>query len=480
MTMKSNPKFSKLPVAMCAVALMSLTAAQSATVFPIVTNNGDTSASFATDGTNYLVGIQGDYVGPDSYQITAQMFGPTGALVGPRISPVPGHTGGNPYIAFSGSNYLMVWPDDYGEGISNHSCVNGQLISPSGTLVGSTIAVTANYQQHFMSTRPMDYGDGKYLVVWDDYSSGTASIYGQLISAAGALAGTQMVISSDVNYPQHCGTVAFDGTNFLIVWEKQISSNPEQWVTYGIFISPSGAMGTSFAISQTNSPSYNPPKLVFNGTNYFIVWNRDTGLGYPNPIIWNIDGRFMTPSGSFVGNEFAIVTNGNPVFPGLAFDGANYLLSWGQNVGATNSNVCFQFLNGNGQPIGCQFTPFTAQGSQVPLLAIPLFDGKRFVAVATLSSGGMTPPTNGAGVYGVFIPASTAPPQFCAGATCTNSQFSLSLAGTPGINYAIQMTTNLASLNWISLTTNSPTNGTFSFTDTSSTNRSRFYRAVKQ
>jgi hypothetical protein len=47
----------------------------------------------------------------------------------------------------------------------------------------------------------------------------------------------------------------------------------------------------------------------------------------------------------------------------------------------------------------------------------------------------------------------------------TNQQFSLSLTGTPGINYAIQISTNLALSNWTAVVTNSPTNGTFNFTD---------------
>ena len=47
-------------------------------------------------------------------------------------------------------------------------------------------------------------------------------------------------------------------------------------------------------------------------------------------------------------------------------------------------------------------------------------------------------------------------------------------------NYAIQTSTNLSSSNWTAIVTNSPTNGTLSFTDTSATNKSRFYRAVEQ
>jgi hypothetical protein len=54
------------------------------------------------------------------------------------------------------------------------------------------------------------------------------------------------------------------------------------------------------------------------------------------------------------------------------------------------------------------------------------------------------------------------------------------LTGTPGINYTVQFSTNLLLANWIAIATNSPTNGTFSFTDTSATNKSRFYRAVVQ
>ncbi|MHB8519228.1 MAG: leucine-rich repeat protein [Limisphaerales bacterium] len=61
-----------------------------------------------------------------------------------------------------------------------------------------------------------------------------------------------------------------------------------------------------------------------------------------------------------------------------------------------------------------------------------------------------------------------------------NGHFSLLLTGTPGINYAIQASADLSANNWTAVVTNSPTNGTFNFTDTSATNRIRFYRAVKQ
>jgi len=144
--------------------------AQSTTVYPIVTNNADTSVSVACDGTNYLVGIQGDYADPE-YYTTAQMFGPTGALIGSRINPVPGFTGENPRVASSGTNFLMIMPEDY-SGPPDTLNINGQIISPLGTLAGEYFNVTTPISQE-QKNPALVYGSGEYLAVWNDYRNGT-------------------------------------------------------------------------------------------------------------------------------------------------------------------------------------------------------------------------------------------------------------------------------------------------------------------
>jgi hypothetical protein len=425
-------------------------------MFPIATN--DTAAmsfSVACAGTNYLAGIKGDLVTNNEYQITAQLFGPAGTPLGARLNPVPTHTcgNGNPFdvfVASSGTNFLMIWKDDYLGG--SLSSLNGQIISPSGNLAGGWFALTTNSEQDFTSPEVVAYGKGEYLVVWDDYRNGPCATYGQLISANGALISSNLLICAPFNGAQdeQSATVAFDGTNFLVAWFNVIAVNSQN-ITYGAFVTPSGTVGTPFAIGQTVSTERNPLYTDFNGSNYFVVWNFDNGVA-------NVYGRFVTPAGAFPGNEFAIETNVNKPLLSLAFDGANYLLC---------SDVDCEFLNASGQPIGPPFNPFSGQ---VMIDAVPVYDGNQFVAVATLNTG----------VYGAFIPASTAPPQFGAGASYGNQQFSLAFTGTPGINYAILMATHLAASNWTALVTNSPTNGAFTFTDTTATNLSRFYRAVKQ
>ena len=255
----------------------------------------------------------------------------------------------------------------------------------------------------------------------------------------GALLGGNFLMAAPADGQDEAGGwAAYDGTNFLVPLQYNASTSSNHNVTYGMFISPSGGVGTPLAIGQTVSPNRNFAGVVFNGTNYLVVWTFDSETGGSDNPVWNIYGRFVTPSGSFAGNEFVIVSNANLILPVPAFDGANYLLSWNVNFGATNSNVQCQFLNGSGRPMGPQFAPFSAQGSQAPLFTAPIYDGKRFVAVTALSADGLQPASN-AGIYGAFIPASTAPPQFGAGTFWGSQQCWLSLAGTPGINYAIQM-----------------------------------------
>lgn len=60
------------------------------------------------------------------------------------------------------------------------------------------------------------------------------------------------------------------------------------------------------------------------------------------------------------------------------------------------------------------------------------------------------------------------------------SQFNFNVAGSVGVTYTVQVSTNLASGNWSSLYTFQITNsGPFTITDSSATNRSRFYRLLK-
>jgi hypothetical protein len=375
-------------------------------IFPVATNNSIIEVSFsaAFDGTNYLVGVQG---GPQDHdEVIAQLVSRSGALIGPGVST--GRFGSIPQVAFDGTNYFMVWQD-----ATNTGGIYGQFIDRSGALINQAFPVTTNpaaQDPDLDPMRPIAYGAGKYLVVYNDNRTGTKGIYGQLVSISGALSGAEIVISQDSLSSQEA-SVAFDGTNFLVVWQKRTAAIQEQYDTRGVFISPSGNKGTPFVISQTTSARHNPLNLVFNGNNYFVVWNRDVGPGFPSPTQWDLYARFVSPGGAFPGSEIALVTGTNqPVVPGLAFDGTNYLMSWnGGGFASTSSEMKFQFFNAAAQSIGAPFSIFLAKGTNVPFAAGVLFDGTRFVITATLANVDSNFNFYSADIYGTFLTVNEAP-----------------------------------------------------------------------
>ena len=444
--------------------------AKATAIFPIAPN----AASFlaATSGTNYLAVIL------SGTNVCYQLVSTNGTLIG-SLTPI-GSGQSFPLVAFGGGKYLGYWDDTF---ISSGSSVYGQFISPNGTLIGSPFFIPAT---GLGAPRALASDGTNFLAVTEENGN---DYYGQIVTSAGTLSGAPFLISSQHQNGNSAAAV-FGKANYLVVWQSNNNDTGTNNKTYGEFVTSSGSAGSPFQINQSYSTDQDPLAVAFDGTNFLAVWMRDIGTGSGSVTNWDIYGRLVSQTGAFPGSELTLVGDpGSQYFPSLTFDGANYLLTWGDNpngaaLSSTTNYVRSQFLNSSAGAIGPVFNLFPAQGTNVPVFGGVLFDGNRIAAIATLGSPIVD--SNGdfqgfasASVYGAFIPTSMASPALTAG-NLAGTQFPLQLAGTPGINYSIQINTNLALNSWTGVVTNSPTNGVFSFTDTHATNASRFYRALKQ
>ena len=358
-------------------------------VFPIATNANivELSSGAAFSGSNYLVAVlAGTNAG-------VQLISTNGTAIGSLLNVGVSLANNNPLdvqVAFGGGNYLAVWLNAFANDW------HAQIISSGGAAVGPQLS----YGNTVSRTQALLSDGTNFLMTWQD-SSGP--YYGQFLTSAGVLSGTAFVISS----APHDLAGAFGGGKYLFVWQDGAPLN-----TYGAFVSAGGSVGAPFQISETSSLDNNPPAVAFDGANFFVVWNTDTtenANGRPN---WSLYGRLVSPAGAFPGGELLLNTN-QPVLPSLAFDGANYLLSWTSNLDATNSKITMsgQFFNGSGTPVGASFPLFSPQGTTSPLYGKLLFDGTKFLAVADIGTASVSGngDINGfltAAVYGGFIPAS--------------------------------------------------------------------------
>lgn len=468
-------------IALAYLAFIHQAVATGTTIFPIATNSAVIAygTGIAFDGTNYLVA---GLTGTNSSGVTnvnVQLVSAGGTLIGSPINIGGGaslQSAG--LLAFGETNYLAAWSDST---ISSGVDIFGQFISRTGAKVGSAFHLLPSQGSYGLQTVRALATDGtNFLTVWQDGSD--EYYYGQLVTPAGTLSGSTFLISSQQqNGPSAAAT--FGKTNYLVVWQSNNGSIGNTNQAFGEIVSRNGSAGSPFQLGHTASTDVNNVGgvvVAFEGTNYLALWNLNTGPETGGTTTnWQIFGRVVSQTGTFPGSEIALITNIDEVVPSLACEGANYLLTYGFDSTSTNSdrNLRCQFLDPSGNPVGTLFTPFAPHGTNSALAALYgiLFDGTRFVVAATLGTF-----EGNAEIYGTFIPASTTPPTLASTGPLAGTQFPLLLTGTPGINYAIQTSTNLASSNWTALTTNSSTNGTFSFTDTNATNTSCFYRAMKQ
>ena len=406
--MKSMEMVFKTIKAVFVLIFLSLSLASAeGTGFPIATtpagpgDNGkagrEMSISSAFDGTNFLVGVQGAakhdsilpslFISPEAWLALADYYGPYRRCA---------------ICFFDGTNYLMVW-EDCGE-YTVPACQDdlwGQFVSKSGSLVGSAFAITppsTNLDGGIV------FGGGNYLLVYSPEVDGNRIVNGRIISPSGDV-GNEFRISTGLA-DKGFNNVAFDGTNFLVVWTD--GSNDSE--IRGRFVSPAGSLGTEFSINASTKPSDNPVSVAFDGTNYLALWSNEISSGE-----WDLFGQLIGKSGSKVGGVINISTApGQQFIPLAAFDGTYYLVTWTDTRNDANKNGVCDAGEGTCWDIYGQYVSKsgTRIGTEIPVVT----DAENQFISPVVSGGGKTLVvwTNGdiidsyiGDVYGRFLTSPT-------------------------------------------------------------------------
>jgi hypothetical protein len=233
----------------------------------------------------------------------------TGTPVDP--SPIAVAPGSVPAVAGATGLALLT----FGDGSSTVSNIKAVRMS-GGTVLDNPpflLTMSANDQQ---TSAIASNGAGSF-VVWEDARSGTNDIYGARVQGGSMLDGTGIPISTaplDQAHP----AVAFDGTNYFVVWDGQGGD------IYGARVTAAGAVldpgGIQITSTPSNAESY--PAVAFDGTNYFVVWNGSGGAF----------GARVSPSGTVLDPTGIAITTGG-LYPAVAFGGGTYLVTFGnQNL----------------------------------------------------------------------------------------------------------------------------------------------------
>ena len=242
------------------------------------------------------------------------------------LVPAPGSQN-VPAIAFDGANFLVVWQDLRG----SYSDICGTRVTPQGALLDPSgfVITQAAYDQRY----PAVAFDGtNFLVVWDDYRRGHAfDIYGTRVTPGGEVLDPADIIVTQANNDQQHPALGFDGANFLVVWQDH-RDNRDSPDVYGARVTPEGTVldSSGIVITQAARGQFDPV-VGFGGTHFLVAWQdrRDSVYGH-------IYGNLVTRQGQVVvPNDFVISYSATSQgYPALGFNGENFLVVWQDIAGA--------------------------------------------------------------------------------------------------------------------------------------------------
>ena len=274
-----------------------------------------------------------------------------GAKAAPSLTPgallpgdaVIGNAAGKqdqPQIAAGGSGYLVVWEDSRtnftgaipGQAVNTGDPSGQSLIDiyaarldANGQLIDTvpTVVTQASYEQ----TRPRVAWNGQnWLVVWNTRRvanfTTTVDVLGARVSPGGqVLDTTPIAIDTNPTIDELYPAVSSDGSDWAVIWMDQGS----YFELDGTRVSPEGIVrdpgGVPIYTPQFPNAPYNP-SIAFAGDEYLIAFQ-----GYSNSN--DIRGLRITTTLQPIGGVFNIsAATDNQYFPEVASNGTDFFVVW--------------------------------------------------------------------------------------------------------------------------------------------------------
>jgi hypothetical protein len=229
-------------------------------------------------------------------------------------------------LAWRGSDFYSAWPGATPDGIDIFGAVvsgSQAVTNPSATLLSISSASQGD---------PAIATNGYQLyVAWREYVPGVGfAIKGQRLAGNGSpIAGTEMVLSTATD--NAAPLVAFDGTNYVVVWQQHGSTLFVRRVgADGIPLDPAAVVLTTTAVA-----SLHPAVAAARGAT-LVTWNE-----FSSSLLRDTDlfGQVIASGDSTILNSrFAIATSSeNERESAAASDGTQFLVAWRQSAAVDQS-----------------------------------------------------------------------------------------------------------------------------------------------
>ncbi len=283
------------------------------------------------------------------------------------------------YLLQGSSDLLGYFLDDAGySNVATDDNTRNQISAANTDTILNTV------QSSGRQAAAVAYGsaNGQYLVVWQDYRSGGAQIYGRLINADCTRYGSTDITISTAPAYQWTPKVAYDSVNrrFLVVWQDSRNSSYD---IYGQIINADGTLYGSDIQICSDGTDQDEPGVAYDSLNqrFLVAWRdaRNTGTSGNH-----IFGRIVTATGALLGSSDTTIcaVAGGQESPSVAFDSGagHYLTVW--DDGRAAQYIMGRQINPDGTLYSSEITisPATGQGKYNAKVACDAADRRYLVA----------------------------------------------------------------------------------------------------
>ena len=299
----------------------------------------ETAPNLAFDGTNYLVAWQ-DYRNATTKANYSDIYGARVATSGKVLDAkgfaisTAAYNQNSPSLAYGGGTYFVAWDDYRDNGLE--ADIYGARVTTSGALTDKKGIIISEAKED-QDTTAVAYGGGLFTVIWQDWRTGSYSdIYGARVSTTGVLQDkTGIAISKGTNN-EYAPAIIYAGSKYFIVWEDYQDSSFSGSNVMGVFMT-GGKVGAVYVEISLSANIQTAPDVAYDGTNYLVVWGdrRNYKLTY-----WDIygaivdpKGKCLTPSGIAMTKAkshqyYRHSTSGSARGPVVAYGSGYYLVVW--------------------------------------------------------------------------------------------------------------------------------------------------------
>ncbi|ABG58183.1 T9SS type A sorting domain-containing protein [Cytophaga hutchinsonii] len=249
-------------------------------------------------------------------------------------------------------DFIITWQSDSDE-YGFYYDIYGQRYTAAGAVQGSAFMINAPSSEDQSHPSVAINPNGGFIITYERYQVDNRNIYVRRYDAAGALIGSEIMVSSNTEVIQKNPVIAIDSDgDFVISWDAY--QDGDGFGIYARRYNASGvAQGGEFQVNTyTAGQQKNTAVAMDDAGNFVITWQSDKQDGDS----YGVYAQRYNAAGAAQGTEFRVntVTENQQQYPAIGMDSdGDFAIVW--ETVTDSYDVYVQRYNAAGVPQGTEF-----------------------------------------------------------------------------------------------------------------------------